>query len=80
MLCHLGFALGRPTLPTGHGVYEILSQTATIGTCFSDLHLIIFHLHFHRKLKHLFFLFWGGGGVNFLMQLQFLAPVELFFN
>ena len=22
----------------------------------------------------------GGGGVNFLMQLQFLAPVELFFK
>ena len=32
---------------------------------------------FHRKLKQLFFLFWG---INFLMQLQFLAPVELFFK
>ena len=32
----------------------------------------------HRKLKQLFFSFWGG--VNFLMQLQFLAPVELFFK
>ena len=31
---------------------------------------------FHRKYKQLFFLFWE---VNFLMQLQFLAPVELFF-
>ena len=36
------------------------------------------HLHFYRKLKQFFFLFWGRG-VNFLMQLQFLAPVELFF-
>ena len=34
-------------------------------------------VHFHRKLKQLFFLFLG---VNFLMQLQFLAPVELFFK
>ena len=32
---------------------------------------------FHRKLKQLFFY---SGGVNFLMQLQFLAPVELFFK
>ena len=31
----------------------------------------------HRKLKQLFFY---SGGVNFLMQLQFLAPVELFFK
>ena len=36
------------------------------------------HLHFHRKLKQFFF-FSGGGGVNFLMQLQFLAPVEFCF-
>ena len=35
------------------------------------------HVHLHRKYKQLFFLFWG---VNFLMQLQFLAPVELFFK
>ena len=33
-------------------------------------------LHFHRKLKQLFFFY--SGRVNFLMQLQFLAPVELF--
>ena len=32
----------------------------------------------HRKLKQLFFFILGG--VNFLMQLQFLAPVELFFK
>ena len=30
------------------------------------------------NLSSCFFLFWGGG--NFLMQLQFLAPVELFFK
>ena len=34
---------------------------------------------FHRKLKQLFF-FYSGRDVNFLMQLQFLAPVELFFK
>ena len=34
-------------------------------------------LHFHRKFQQLFFFY--SGGVNFLMQLQFLAPVELFF-
>ena len=33
---------------------------------------------FHRKYKQLFFFY--SGGVNFLMQLQFLAPVELFLS
>ena len=37
----------------------------------------VFYIPFHRKLKQLFFF---SGGVNFLMQLQFLAPVELFFK
>ena len=38
-------------------------------------------IHFHRKLKQLFFFILGGrGGGNFLLQLQFLAPVELFFK
>ena len=34
-------------------------------------------LPFHRKYKQLFFY---SRAVNFLMQLQFLAPVELFFK
>ena len=48
-----------------------------------DLHLVeacpdLAHVPFHRKLKQLFFFY--SEGVNLLMQLQFLAPVELFFK
>ena len=35
------------------------------------------HIPFHRKLKQLFFFTWRG---QFLVQLQFLAPVESFFK
>ena len=37
-----------------------------------------FKVHFHQKYKQLVFFY--SGGVNFLVQLQFLAPVELFFK
>ena len=47
------------------------STFTTSATCLSAI-------HFHRKYKQLFFFILGG--VNFLMQLQFLAPVELFFK
>ena len=44
----------------------------------SDLKATSVQVHFHRKYKQLFSFY--SGVVNFLMQLQFLALVELFFK
>ena len=49
--------------------YRITSDPATIVTLPPEIEAVVF-----------FILGRGGGGVNFLMQLQFLAPVELFFK
>ena len=42
MLGRLGFAVDRPTTATNIGVFEVLFETATLGTWFSDLHLTFF--------------------------------------
>ena len=58
------------TLSLFNGIFMSWKSCLWIGSSLASSFLI-----FHRKYKQLFFY---SGGVNFLMQLQFLAPVELF--
>ena len=37
----VGHAIGRPTPPKGHLVYEVLEKLHSFGTWFSDLHVIL---------------------------------------
>ena len=53
------------------------SRSIAMLHVFEDNEAVIKMIHFHRKYKQFFFVL---GRVNFLMQLQFLAPVELFFK